>query len=349
MSVISTTLGWRISLAARASMRKRASTCGLRETSGCRILNRRATADERVLGIVDRAHAAAAQGRHQAIAAEDPPGHLGRAFSRQRLIAHTPFHRRKFHGSGKTRSVGVCRAQSNWIVATARRASPGSRAETRRPVAYALLVVEVSHAARQIESPGRPPGRGEPPIARCRPRRAGRGVQIPDADRNQILFEHDATAFEIAAERTPAFTLVEIVAFPGRSIAAKRNLYQSLASRFEAAGVSAGDLFVVITERHSRTGAHAMAFRRPTSSQASSSTCERAGVGHAPDDHRGRCFCGAALQGQSSRLGSELCSRTGPRMPARSSHCRQAAGPAPRSPSICGSPRRSRRHAEAGA
>jgi phenylpyruvate tautomerase PptA (4-oxalocrotonate tautomerase family) len=72
--------------------------------------------------------------------------------------------------------------------------------------------------------------------------------QIPDADRNQILFEHDATAFEIAAERTPAFTLVEIVAFPGRSIAAKRNLYQSLASRFEAAGVSAGDLFVVITE-----------------------------------------------------------------------------------------------------
>jgi len=32
------------------------------------------------------------------------------------------------------------------------------------------------------------------------------------------------------------------------STAAKRKLYQSLAQRFEAAGVSAGDLFVVITE-----------------------------------------------------------------------------------------------------
>ena len=72
--------------------------------------------------------------------------------------------------------------------------------------------------------------------------------QIPDADRNQILFEHDASAFEITAERSPAFTLVEIVAFPGRSMEAKRKLYQSLASRFEAAGVSAGDLFVVLTE-----------------------------------------------------------------------------------------------------
>ena len=71
---------------------------------------------------------------------------------------------------------------------------------------------------------------------------------IPDADRHQILFEHDASAFEIPTERTPAYTLVEIVAFPGRSTAAKRKLYQSLARRFEAAGVSAGDLFVVITE-----------------------------------------------------------------------------------------------------
>ena len=72
--------------------------------------------------------------------------------------------------------------------------------------------------------------------------------QIPDSDRLQILIEHDASAFEIPADRTSAFTLVEIVAFPGRSGAAKRKLYQALASRFEAAGVSAGDLFVVITE-----------------------------------------------------------------------------------------------------
>jgi phenylpyruvate tautomerase PptA (4-oxalocrotonate tautomerase family) len=71
---------------------------------------------------------------------------------------------------------------------------------------------------------------------------------IPEDDRLQLLFEQDASAFEWPADRTPAFTLVEIVAFPGRSIEAKRKLYQSLASRFEKAGVSSGDLFVVITE-----------------------------------------------------------------------------------------------------
>jgi len=72
--------------------------------------------------------------------------------------------------------------------------------------------------------------------------------KIPDADRHQLLLEHDAPAFEITADRTPAFTLVEIVAFPGRSVAAKRALYQSLARRCEAAGVSPADLFVLITE-----------------------------------------------------------------------------------------------------
>jgi phenylpyruvate tautomerase PptA (4-oxalocrotonate tautomerase family) len=72
--------------------------------------------------------------------------------------------------------------------------------------------------------------------------------KIPEADRHQILDEHDADWFEITADRTAAFTLVEIVAFPGRSVAAKRALYQSLARRFESAGVTPADLFVVLTE-----------------------------------------------------------------------------------------------------
>ena len=74
------------------------------------------------------------------------------------------------------------------------------------------------------------------------------GFKIPEADRNQALIELDAASFEITADRTAAFTLVEITAFPGRSAAAKRALYQSMAHRFEAAGVSPRDLFVVITE-----------------------------------------------------------------------------------------------------
>jgi phenylpyruvate tautomerase PptA (4-oxalocrotonate tautomerase family) len=74
------------------------------------------------------------------------------------------------------------------------------------------------------------------------------GFKIPDADRHQTLIELDAASFEITADRTAAFTLVEITAFPGRSVEAKRTVYQSMARRFEAAGVSPRDLFVVITE-----------------------------------------------------------------------------------------------------
>jgi phenylpyruvate tautomerase PptA (4-oxalocrotonate tautomerase family) len=72
--------------------------------------------------------------------------------------------------------------------------------------------------------------------------------KIPAGDRLQQLLELDAAHFEIPAERGPAFTLVEIIAFPGRSLEAKRALYQALARRCEAAGVPPADVFVVIRE-----------------------------------------------------------------------------------------------------
>jgi phenylpyruvate tautomerase PptA (4-oxalocrotonate tautomerase family) len=97
-------------------------------------------------------------------------------------------------------------------------------------------------------------------------RRAGRGAEenaklleaihgalveafkIPDHDRNHLLFEQDAAHFEFPPGRTSAFALVEIVAFPGRSVDAKRALYASLARRFEALGIAPADLFVILTE-----------------------------------------------------------------------------------------------------
>jgi phenylpyruvate tautomerase PptA (4-oxalocrotonate tautomerase family) len=72
--------------------------------------------------------------------------------------------------------------------------------------------------------------------------------KIPDGDRHQQLLELAPEQFEIPAGRTEAFTLVEITAFPGRSADAKRALYRSMARRFEAAGVSPADQFVVILE-----------------------------------------------------------------------------------------------------
>jgi len=74
------------------------------------------------------------------------------------------------------------------------------------------------------------------------------GFKIPDGDRHQQLLELDAAHFEIPRERGPGYTLVEITAFPGRSVEAKRRLYQALARRCAAAGVPPRDLFVVILE-----------------------------------------------------------------------------------------------------
>jgi hypothetical protein len=72
--------------------------------------------------------------------------------------------------------------------------------------------------------------------------------KIPEHDRHQFLIEHEAAYFEIPADRSDLFTVVEITAFPGRSAAAKRALYAALARRFEAGGVSPADLFVVVSD-----------------------------------------------------------------------------------------------------
>lgn len=72
--------------------------------------------------------------------------------------------------------------------------------------------------------------------------------KIPQSDRCQQLCELPTESFELQDGRTNAFTLIEIIAFPGRSADAKRALYQGMAKRFEAAGLSPSDLFMVLHE-----------------------------------------------------------------------------------------------------
>src|SRR3954469_10870672 len=67
--------------------------------------------------------------------------------------------------------------------------------------------------------------------------------KIPERDRHQQLLQLDADGFEIPEGRSEAFTLVEITAFPGRSPAAKRALYQAIARRCHEVGVAPADLF----------------------------------------------------------------------------------------------------------
>ena len=72
--------------------------------------------------------------------------------------------------------------------------------------------------------------------------------KIPDHDRNHLLFELDAAHFEIPPDRTVAYTLIEISAFPGRSIEAKRALYAGIAGRLGDLGIPPGDVFVILNE-----------------------------------------------------------------------------------------------------
>jgi phenylpyruvate tautomerase PptA (4-oxalocrotonate tautomerase family) len=72
--------------------------------------------------------------------------------------------------------------------------------------------------------------------------------KIPDSDRNHLLFELDAAHLEAPPDRSAAYTLIEIAAFPGRSADAKRALYRGLCARLEAIGVPPGDLFVILSE-----------------------------------------------------------------------------------------------------
>jgi len=72
--------------------------------------------------------------------------------------------------------------------------------------------------------------------------------KIPDSDRNHLLFELDGAHMEAPPDRTAAYTLIEIAAFPGRSADAKRALYRGLCARLEAIGILPSDLFVILSE-----------------------------------------------------------------------------------------------------
>ena len=72
--------------------------------------------------------------------------------------------------------------------------------------------------------------------------------KIPDHDRTQRFIEYAPEDFDLPPGKGERYTLVEIVAFPGRSLDAKRALYREIVGRFEAAGIPPGDVFIVVHE-----------------------------------------------------------------------------------------------------
>lgn len=73
-------------------------------------------------------------------------------------------------------------------------------------------------------------------------------LKIPDYDRNQRINEYAAEDFEIPPGKTNKFTLIEITVFPGRSMEAKRNLYQGIVRNLGQLDIDPMDVFIVLYE-----------------------------------------------------------------------------------------------------
>ena len=73
--------------------------------------------------------------------------------------------------------------------------------------------------------------------------------KIPDHDRNQVLREHAADNFDRPPGKSDYFTVVQVLAFPGRSREAKRDLFAAIVRNFrQAPGIDPRDVFIVICE-----------------------------------------------------------------------------------------------------
>ncbi len=73
--------------------------------------------------------------------------------------------------------------------------------------------------------------------------------KIPDHDRMQELRELAPDHFEIPSGKTEQFTIVEVTAFKGRSIEAKKLLYQTIVANLaKDPGIAGDDVIIILHE-----------------------------------------------------------------------------------------------------
>lgn len=72
------------------------------------------------------------------------------------------------------------------------------------------------------------------------------GIRIPEHDRDIRIIEYPPHAFAPPSGKGPAYTIIEISMFTGRSVDAKRRLYAALVSELAAFGLAATDLKIVV-------------------------------------------------------------------------------------------------------
>ena len=73
-------------------------------------------------------------------------------------------------------------------------------------------------------------------------------LQLPASDRQLRYIEHLQEHFQVPAEKTENYTLVQIDLFSGRSLDAKRKLYRLIVEKLGLLGIGAADVFIVLRE-----------------------------------------------------------------------------------------------------
>ncbi len=73
-------------------------------------------------------------------------------------------------------------------------------------------------------------------------------LKVPEGDRNIIYTEHLPERFARPPGRSAQYVRIEISLFPGRSIDAKRALYDSITDRLGALGIAPADVFIIVHE-----------------------------------------------------------------------------------------------------
>ncbi len=73
-------------------------------------------------------------------------------------------------------------------------------------------------------------------------------LKVPEHDRQIRFIEHTPEHFHVPPGRTANYTLIEITIFAGRSIEAKRSLYQAIVKNLGAIGIAPADIFIVLHE-----------------------------------------------------------------------------------------------------
>ncbi len=73
-------------------------------------------------------------------------------------------------------------------------------------------------------------------------------LKIPEHDRHIRFIEHKPEHFQAPPGKSDNFTLVEITLFAGRSVEAKRSLYQAIVRNLGTVGIAPTDIFIVLHE-----------------------------------------------------------------------------------------------------